>query len=194
MDRRESRAASPRGRVVTLLALIKKGALRSVANANPAKVANDEAATDAPLAELAALALADPQNPNAAIAPMTASEAAAIRRWLAHIGETDAVMVAHVMEQCSANADKRGYYLARSEEAPAAIADQDGPRCTRCEHRKGRAGVHWGCVAREDLPPLYGLRHPLRELPSDGGVNCARFEPHDGESECQRTPAVRMWH
>ena len=48
---------------MSLSALIRKGGLAKVANANPAKAANDEPVTREPLARLATLALANPQSP-----------------------------------------------------------------------------------------------------------------------------------
>jgi hypothetical protein len=48
---------------MTLSALIQKGGIEHLANANPAKVANDGCTTDQALAGLAALALANPPEP-----------------------------------------------------------------------------------------------------------------------------------
>ena len=113
---------------------------------------------------------------------MTATEESAILRWLAHIGEDNPAMIAHVIEQCRIDPDKRAYYLRRSEEAPANVAgsplrhDAGSHGCTHCAHRRGRADRHYGCVAREDLPPMYGAGHPLRGLPADGGTDCESFE------------------
>lgn len=114
--------------------------------------------------------------------PMTAAEESSVRRWLAHIAEFDPAMIAHVMDCCRTDSEKRGYYLRRSEEAPAKVAgsplrhDAVKYACVSCAHRRGRAGVHWGCVARLDLPALYSEGHPLRELPADGGEDCSTFE------------------
>jgi len=53
------------------------------------------------------------------------------------------------------------------------------PRCRWCAHfaRPGRADGYCG-GERPDLPPAYGLHHPLRRLPADQGENCAAFRLH----------------
>ncbi len=62
---------------MSLAALIRKGGLAKIANANPAKAANDGLASEQPLAKLAALALANPTGPEDAPLPDTAAEARA---------------------------------------------------------------------------------------------------------------------
>jgi hypothetical protein len=55
-------------------------------------------------------------------APLTASEEAAIRAWLALIGETDPATIAAVIEQCRSDADARDYFTGRAaEELPGAV-------------------------------------------------------------------------
>jgi TubC N-terminal docking domain len=111
--------------------------------------------------------------------PLTAPDELSILRWLAHIQETDQDLIAYTLEQCRTNPDKRAYFLKRSEEAHAVVAEVGPitPGCMRCLHRRhGRIGECSGCVARPDLPPLYGEGHPLRMLPEDGGVDCRKFE------------------
>ena len=126
---------------------------------------------------------------NDAIVPLTADEESEIRRWLAHIGEVDADLIEYCIGECRADLDKRKYFLARSEEAPAIVVEVEHvtPSCMTCVHRRGRHDLRFGCVAREDLAPLYGPNHPLRALPDDGGVGCGKFYPSLARRD-------RVWH
>jgi hypothetical protein len=47
-------------------------------------------------------------------APLTASEEAAIRAWLALIGETDPATIAAVIDHCQRDADARDYFAGRA--------------------------------------------------------------------------------
>jgi hypothetical protein len=47
-------------------------------------------------------------------APMNAGEGAAIRVWLARIGECSPEIIDDVLTQCEKSAEARGYYLARA--------------------------------------------------------------------------------
>jgi hypothetical protein len=109
--------------------------------------------------------------------PMTAAEESAIRRWLAHIEEHDPELIAFTIDRCRASLESREYFLRRSGEVPLIPmpAVPVVPSCTTCIHRRGRHDTHWGCLARDDLPPLYGEGHPLRELPEDGGATCLAY-------------------
>lgn len=53
--------------------------------------------------------------------------------------------------------------------------------CSTCRHRK-RPGLSAGYCGggRDDLPPAYGLHHPLRKLPDDQGASCASYTPVEG--------------
>jgi hypothetical protein len=44
--------------------------------------------------------------------PLNQEDEAAIRRWLAEIGETDAAVIAEVIGQCQRDADARDYFMA----------------------------------------------------------------------------------
>jgi hypothetical protein len=47
--------------------------------------------------------------------------------------------------------------------------------CYRCKHFS-RPGLSSGyCGGRDDLEPVYGPRHPLREVPADEGANCSEW-------------------
>jgi hypothetical protein len=47
-------------------------------------------------------------------APMTPAEEAAVRAWLAQMGETDLAEIAEVMQKCQSNAAARAYCLAHA--------------------------------------------------------------------------------
>lgn len=51
--------------------------------------------------------------------------------------------------------------------------------CNSCRHcaTPGRSAGY--CAGREDLPPAYGINHPLRKLPADAGVSCQSWAPFD---------------
>jgi len=48
--------------------------------------------------------------------------------------------------------------------------------CKECRHF-ATPGLSAGyCGQREDLPPAYGINHPLKRLPSDNGATCSEWE------------------
>lgn len=47
--------------------------------------------------------------------------------------------------------------------------------CETCALRRAPGRSDGYCSGREDLAPAYGAGHPLRVLPADGGVSCARW-------------------
>ena len=53
--------------------------------------------------------------------------------------------------------------------------------CKSCRHRKrpGRSDPGY-CSWRDDLPPAYGLHHPLHRLPDDQGASCASYQTIEG--------------
>jgi hypothetical protein len=52
-------------------------------------------------------------------------------------------------------------------------------RCRDCKHfaQPGKADGY--CGGRQDLPSAYGVNHPLRRLPADGGTTCHAYSPGD---------------
>ncbi len=96
---------------MTLAALIRKREAGKPANDKVAKVAKDGQVGGEPLARLATLSLANPA--------MTRQEEAAIRTWLAHIGEYDPEIIAEVLDKCRADAGTLTYFVWRSGEVPA---------------------------------------------------------------------------
>ncbi len=59
-----------------------------------------------------------------------------------------------------------------------AKAAKPAPSCDTCAHfrRPGTTGYCGG--GREDLPRAYGINHPLRRLPADGGTSCTLWQQH----------------
>ncbi|GHT89357.1 hypothetical protein AGMMS49960_02750 [Betaproteobacteria bacterium] len=102
---------------------------------------------------------------------MTFDQEAAIRSWLASIGETDPALIADTMNLANRDAVARGYLLERAESARETSRD-----CRDCT-RYRRPGKAEGYCCRGDLglPLAYGDHHPLRQLPADHGADCAAF-------------------
>jgi hypothetical protein len=61
--------------------------------------------------------------------------------------------------------------FSRCSAAPFLKKD-DSATCKTCEHLRtpGRSAGY--CGGRDDLPLAYGVNHPLRKLPLDGGATC----------------------
>jgi len=74
-------------------------------------------------------------------APLTASEEAAIRAWLALIEETDPATIAEVIGHCQRDADARDYFTGRAAaELPKPDRFPDDRRtCSQCLNLRGRA-------------------------------------------------------
>jgi hypothetical protein len=140
--------------LVTLPPLIRKKENGKPANANPAKVANDEPATTPSLAGLAALALAKP-----IAAPLSAADDAAIRTWLAHIDETDPATIADVLDKYRADSGERQIVLRWADEVPRpATCYDDRRRCDYCANLTGRgtclAAWRGQIVASRNVEPI----------------------------------------
>jgi hypothetical protein len=60
-----------------------------------------------------------------------------------------------------------------AEDATEPTACPEDP-CTTCANSR-RPGASRYCSDRPDLPPAYGARHPLRQLPDDGGASCTSW-------------------
>lgn len=52
-------------------------------------------------------------------------------------------------------------------------------QCRDCKHFASPGKSDGYCGQRQDLPPAYGLNHPLRRLPADNGQSCDEWEPDD---------------
>ncbi|MFZ5594737.1 MAG: hypothetical protein ACOY4D_10870 [Pseudomonadota bacterium] len=95
-------------------------------------------------------------------APMTFDEETAIRAWLALIGETDAVTIAEVIEQCQQDADARDYFTGRAAAElpkPAPFPD-DRRTCDQCANliaRRCQAAKRGEIVASRNYEPVRDL-------------------------------------
>lgn len=63
-------------------------------------------------------------------------------------------------------------------EPPALGVSQSCRTCRHCK-RPGRADPGYCGGGRDDLPDAYGVNHPLRKLPHDGGASCANYAPYE---------------
>ena len=102
-----------------------------------------------------------------------AGDDAVIRRWVAAIREHKPEILILLKEPNSETSKKPDISeVLQSPEATAAM-DQS---CLDCFHFT-RPGLSAGyCKGRDDLPLAYGLNHPLRTLPEDGGAACGSFK------------------
>ena len=71
-------------------------------------------------------------------------------------------------------AKERGLTLPRND-AEAAKA------CPICRHFARPGGSEGYCSGRGDLPPAYGVNHPLRRLPADRGASCEQWQATGNE-------------
>lgn len=88
-------------------------------------------------------------------APLTADQEAAIRAWLAHIGETNPATIAEVMTRCRQDTRAREYCLGQEIPPPAPPRPV---RCGECAHYQ-RASYHpnLGHCAQGQPEPIAGL-------------------------------------
>jgi len=71
---------------------------------------------------------------------------------------------------------RREYTVQEDSEWAAAWAEASPSHsCSTCAYSRRPGGVSRYCSARPDLPPAYGERHPLRQLPDDGGDGCGQW-------------------
>lgn len=52
-------------------------------------------------------------------------------------------------------------------------------RCQDCKHFATPGLSDGYCGQRQDLPPAYGVNHPLRRLPADNGESCNEYSACD---------------
>lgn len=162
--------------------LIRKGGLAQIATATPATLATQQAQSAATVAPVATVAVAKSQTPATA---MTAEEETAIRAWLAHIEETDADIIAQVLNQCRADLEARAYFLRRADEVPRPLPDDDDRRhCAQCANI-ARSGL---CLAaRRDEIIASRTYHPVDSLPR----RCEGYAP--GPNDPDRRPGRERW-
>ncbi len=110
---------------------------------DPVEVVCCPKSTHAEILELYSVAVAaEPFTPTIRqpSAPLTASEEAAIRAWLALIEETDPATITDVVGQCQRDADARDYFTERAlAELPKSAPFPDDRRtCSQCLNLRGR--------------------------------------------------------
>ena len=118
-------------------------------------------------------------------APLTASEEAAIRAWLALIEETDPATIAEVIGQCQRDAEARDYFTGRAAaELPKPDPFPDDRRaCDQCANliaRRCQAAKRGEIVASRNY-------EPIRDLPR----RCEGYAP--GAADTDRRPGRERW-
>jgi hypothetical protein len=165
---------------------MKKGGLCAVATAIPATAATEEMEKAGTVARVATVAVANPPSVKPA-ATMTADEESAIRAWLANIEETDAAIIAVVLEQCRADVAARGYFLRQAAEVPRAVAfDDDRRYCNQCMNLRRDVCTIAEPKAGALVVANRGYR-PVREPPR----RCAGYAP--GPDDPDRRPGRERW-
>ena len=122
-------------------------------------------------------------------APLTASEEAAIRAWLALIEETDPATIAEVIGQCQQDADARDYFTGRAaadnlqKNRRDAAFDDDRRTCDQCANliaRRCQAAKRGEIVASRNY-------EPIRDLPR----RCEGYAPCAADTD--RRPGRERW-
>jgi hypothetical protein len=92
--------------------------------------------------------------------------------WFAPAADHDEVLAAY---RDAVAAEPLSEMLAQSVQQ--SVQQSAARNCSTCRHRK-RPGLSAGYCGggRDDLPPAYGLHHPLRKLPDDQGASCASYK------------------
>lgn len=134
--------------------------------------------------------------------PLSGAEAALVRAWLAHIGETDPATVGEVMDKCETDSEARAHFLRRAAEVP----QDDRRTCRQCINlaRSGRclaaARGERAATGRHYTPPPDRLHRcdgyaPGADDPDRRGgrerwpgLQSARFEQKDEPVRAKR------WH
>lgn len=116
---------------MSLSNLIRKGGLAKVATVTPATIATQETEQVVTVAPVATVAVADIREPPTELSP---DEESNIRKWLAHIGETDHDNSDELINQCRNNMQTRRYLLDRSVEVPVHFRSPPSVNCCDCVH------------------------------------------------------------
>jgi hypothetical protein len=118
-------------------------------------------------------------------APLAAEEEAAIRAWLAAIGEDDQATIAAVIEECRTDTEARRYFTGRAAAdlpKPDPLPD-DRRTCDQCANliaRRCQAAKRGEIVASRNY-------EPIRDLPR----RCEGYAP--GAADTDRRPGVERW-
>jgi hypothetical protein len=152
---------------MTLSTLIKKGGLAGTMTATPATCATHEAHSPVTVASVAAVAVIEKPEPLPELSP---GEESNIRAWLAHIEETDANIIAEVVDKCRDDMEARRYFLKCSEEVPESVTTNHPATCGGCIHFERTDHPHLGHCAKGEPEAIAGLWDTDRR-------HCARFLP-----------------
>ncbi len=167
---------------MTLSNLIRKGGLAQVATATPATLATQTTESTGIVAEVATVAVASPP---VSAPTMTAVQETAIRVWLAHIEESDADIIADVLNQCRADVEARAYFLRRADEVPRPIPDDDDRRhCIQCANL-APSGLCLAARRGEIIASC--IYRPMDRLPR----RCEGYAP--GPDDSDRRPGRERW-
>lgn len=155
---------------MTLSMLIRKGGLAEIATATPATLATHEVLDATTVAEVATVAVA-------ATVALGSEDETAIRAWLAYIEETDAALIADVLEHCRADEEARAFFLQRAKEVPQPAPDGDDRRhCAQCMNL-APSGL---CLAaRRGEVSASRTYHPVDNIPR----RCEGYAPGPGDPD-----------
>lgn len=134
--------------------LMQKGDLAQLATATPATPATYAKTYTLSVAGVATVAVALVPEPTY---PMTAEQDAAIRAWLEHIDESDAEVVADVLNRCCTDLTARLYVLQCAEEMPPPPALTNRVICSDCRYFDRIDHPHLGHCARGEIEAIAGL-------------------------------------
>ena len=73
-------------------------------------------------------------------------------------------------------AENKAAILGALEEDQRNDDQETAQRCQDCIHFSAPGLSDGYCGQRDDLPPAYGINHPLKRLPSDNGATCSEWE------------------
>ncbi len=121
-------------------------------------------------------------------APMTASEEAAIRAWLALIEETEPATIGEVIGQCQRDADARDYFTRRAAaelSKPGAFPD-DRRTCSQCANLRQRVCA----IANPERGALVIASQGYRPDPGRL-VRCEGYAPSASDPDQQ--PGAERW-
>ena len=99
--------------------LMRKSVSVSVATATPATFATqstESTESTVTVAKVATVAVANPTE--AQSATLNPADEVRVRAWLAHIDETDPVMIEETLRRCASDAETLSYFLWRAQEVP----------------------------------------------------------------------------
>ena len=92
------------------------------------------------LARYPAALKAEPYTPplQLATSPLSGTDEAAVRAWLAHIGEIDPACINQVLGLCRQDATALDYFLRRARDAAPATTDDERRTCAQCAQLNSR--------------------------------------------------------